>query len=266
MLLFSIMNIVDNPYKSLDTILGTRFVGRNILYFPRVTSTMDVARQKARLGVPEGTVVITGEQTGGRGRSNRTWLTPSGNIALSLILYPEVSYLPYLVMIASLAVVHCIKGVAGIKAGIKWPNDILIDGKKVCGILIENEISRGERVRAVIGIGINIAIDQTVIEGSALLATGLEEEAGRAIDKVSLVQSLLTELERLFLLLPDAGAVFKDWEKNLITLGKIVVVTDKTKTFEGTAEYVDKSGALAVKLDDGSLFTVVAGDVTLRQK
>jgi BirA family biotin operon repressor/biotin-[acetyl-CoA-carboxylase] ligase len=260
------MNIADSPYKALGAILGTRFVGKNLLYFPRVTSTMNVARQEARKGAPEGTVVIAGEQTGGRGRRNRSWLTPSGNIALSVVLYPEVSCLPYLVMIASLAVVHYIESVAGLRAGIKWPNDILIEGKKVCGILIENEIGRSEKVRAVIGIGINIDIGSAVIEGSALPVTGLEMETGKAVDKVALVNSLLTEIERLYLQLPDGGAIFQEWKNKLITLGKRVEVTYNTEKFEGTAKSVDENGALTLKLDDNSLMTVVAGDVTLRQK
>jgi BirA family biotin operon repressor/biotin-[acetyl-CoA-carboxylase] ligase len=260
------MNITDSPYKSLDAMLGTRFIGRNLLYFPRVTSTMDIALQAARKDAPEGTVVIAGEQTVGRGRSHRTWLTPPDNIALSVILYPEVPQLPYLVMITSLAVVYCIESVVGLKAGIKWPNDILIDGKKVCGILIENEISRDKKVRAVIGIGINIDIGQTVIEGSALLATGLETEAGVAIDKAALVESLLTEIERLYLRLPDGGAIFRDWESRLITLGKRVVVTNGNRVMEGIADSVDETGAIRLLLDDGSVARVIGGDVTLRQK
>ena len=250
----------------MDATLGTRFVGRQLFYFPSVTSTMDVARLEARRGIPEGAVVIADEQTGGRGRSRRPWLTPPGNVALSVVLYPEVSCLPYLVMIASLAVVHGIESVAGLTAFIKWPNDILIDGKKVSGILIENEMARDNRARAVIGLGINIDIGKTVVTGSALPVTDLRKETGRAVDRVALVGSLLTELERLYLRLPEHGTVFKEWENRLITLEKRVTVIFKEDKLEGTAVSVDENGALVLRLDDGSLVTVVAGDVTLRQE
>lgn len=264
MLSFSVMNTADNPYKSLESTLGNRFVGRNLLYFPGVTSTMDIARQEARRGAPEGTVVIAGEQTLGRGRSHRTWLTPPDNIALSVVLYPEVSWLPYLVMIASLSVVRCIESITGLTAGIKWPNDILIDGKKISGILIENEISRDKKVPAVVGIGINVDLGEAVIEGSALPATSLETEAGKAIDKVALVISLLTELERLYLQLPEYHTIFKEWQSRLVTLGKRVVVTDGDKVMEGIAESVDEAGAILLVLDDGSVTRIIGGDVTLR--
>jgi len=156
MLSFSLMSVEKNPYESVSLGLDTRFIGQKIIYFPQLSSTMDVARSEARQGVSEGTVIIAGEQTSGRGRLKRHWLSPPGNVALSVILHPDVSSLPCLIMIASLAVVRSIESTTGLKADIKWPNDILIDGKKVCGILIENEISSDKTARAIIGIGVNV--------------------------------------------------------------------------------------------------------------
>ena len=106
---------------------------------------MDAARQEARNGASEGTVIIAGEQTGGRGRIKRAWMTPKGNIALSVILYPDISCLHYLIMLVSVAAARSIEAVTGLKPDIKWPNDVLINGKKVGGILIENEMT-GSRV------------------------------------------------------------------------------------------------------------------------
>ena len=111
--------------------LNTSLVGRNVIYYPTLASTMDTARLEARRGALEGTVVIAGEQTGGRGRLHRTWLSPAGNIALSIVLYPDLAGLPYLVMIASLAAARAVASVTGRKTEIKWPNDVLISDKKV---------------------------------------------------------------------------------------------------------------------------------------
>jgi BirA family biotin operon repressor/biotin-[acetyl-CoA-carboxylase] ligase len=266
MLSFLIMSIASNPYESISTALDTNFIGRRIIYFPQLSSTMDIARQEARKGAAEGTVIITGEQIGGRGRNRRTWLTPPGNIALSVILYPDVAWLPYLIMLASLAVTRSIRSVTGLKADIKWPNDILIGGKKVCGILIENEITGDNTTRAIIGIGININVEESEIKGSSVPVTSLEKETRQVVAKAYLVSQLLGELERLYSRLPDGSEIFEEWRANLITLGKRVVVTTGKENLEGTADSVDASGALVLKLDDGSSAKVVAGDVTLREK
>ena len=227
---------------------------------------MDVARREARQGAPEGTVIIAGEQTGGRGRSNRLWLSPPGNIAVSVILYPDISSLPYLVMVASLAVVHSVRSVTGLNADIKWPNDVLIGGKKVCGILIENEIRGDKTARAIIGIGINIELKQTEFENGSIQATSLCKETGKSVEKADIVKQILAKMEQLYSKLPDGGEIFAEWRKKLVTLGKRVVVMTGNEKLEGTAESVEESGALTLKLDDGSLTKVIAGDVTLREK
>jgi len=256
----------DFTAESITSNLNTTLIGQKVIFFPRVTSTMDVARREAGRGTPEGTVIIAGEQTGGRGRQKRLWLSPPGNIALSVILYPDVASLPYLVMIASLAVVHSIYSVTGLKADIKWPNDVLIGGKKVCGILIENEIGKDVPARAIMGIGININLGESKVDDSSVPVISLEKEIRRAVEKVDLVKQLLAEMERLYTMLPEGREIFAEWRQRLITLGKRVVVTAGKETMEGTADSVDSSGALILRLDNGNLTTVVAGDVTLREK
>ena len=264
MLLSSLMGTERQQYESISAGLNTKYIGQRIIYFPRLPSTMDTARQEARKGAAEGTVIIAGEQTVGRGRIKRLWLTPPGNIAMSVVLYPDVALLPYLMMIASLAVVYSIKEVAGLKANIKWPNDILIGGKKVSGILIENEISGGRTARAIVGIGININLKELEIENTALPATSLEGEIKQTVSKGDLVKHLLAEMERLYLLLPDGGSIFSEWRDNLATLGKRVMVTVPEGNLEGIAESVDESGSLTLRLDDGGYTRIVAGDVILR--
>lgn len=250
--------------SSISAGLDTCIIGRRVLFYPSVTSTMDIARREARQGAAEGTVVVAGEQTAGRGRLQRIWYSPEGNIALSLVLRPDLAALPCLVMIASLAVVRGIGEVTGLKARIKWPNDVLIDGEKVCGIMIENEVV-GNRVSfAIIGIGINVALRPSDIDEIAGAATSLEQELGSAVMPVALVKSLLTEFERLYLALPDNESIYSAWRDSLVTLGKRVTVRSGGDILYGVAESVDRTGALFLRHDEGSAIRIVAGDVTLR--
>ncbi|HIE17967.1 MAG TPA: biotin--[acetyl-CoA-carboxylase] ligase, partial [Dehalococcoidia bacterium] len=162
-----------NTKSSIQSRLRTRFIGQQLHYYPTVTSTMDIARILAREGAVEGTVVIAGTQTAGRGRLGRSWLSPEGSVALSVILKPSPDNLPQLIMIASVAVVKVIKTVTGLDAQIKWPNDVLVKGKKVCGILIENEVKGYEVDFAIIGIGINVSFDPTGFPEISDIATSL---------------------------------------------------------------------------------------------
>jgi BirA family biotin operon repressor/biotin-[acetyl-CoA-carboxylase] ligase len=246
--------------------LKTRCIGQEVLYFPSLPSTMDAARDEALKEAKEGTVVIAGEQTGGRGRLKREWLAPEGNIALSIILRPEIKTLPYLIMIASLAVARSIESVAGVKAGIKWPNDVLIGGKKAGGILIENEVRGNKAAFSIVGIGINIDLKAADYAEIADTATSLKEESGKDNLRIRIIRSLLEEFERLYLKLPDGKPIYEAWRERLVTLGKRVKVQSGGEVIEGIAETVDENGALVIRGAHGRLTRVVAGDVTLREK
>jgi BirA family biotin operon repressor/biotin-[acetyl-CoA-carboxylase] ligase len=166
-------------HSSVTRGLKTNFIGRKVIYYPTLNSTMNTARQAARKGAIAGTVIIAGEQTAGKGRLKRAWLSPHGNIAMSIVLYPDIASLPYLIMIASLAVSSSIEKVAGLKTQIKWPNDILIDGKKVCGILIENELIGDRIAYTIIGIGINVDLKADVYPEISATAISLEIQTGQ---------------------------------------------------------------------------------------
>ena len=244
--------------------LSTGFIGQSVFYYPRLPSTMDTARLEARRSAPEGTVIIAGEQTEGRGRQQRAWFSPSGNIAMSIVLYPEIASLPYLVMIASLAVTHSIESITGLHTQIKWPNDILIEGKKVGGILIENEVKGNRVVYSLVGVGINVELRAADIAGIPTATTSIKAELDRRIMRTSLIKSLLTEFERLYLLLPAGKPVYRAWRDRLWTLGKAVEVTSGDDILDGVAESVDEDGALMLRCTDGTLMKCVAGDVSLR--
>lgn len=227
---------------------------------------MDAARQEAQKGAPEGTIIAVEEQTGGRGRVKRVWISPKGCVAFSIILYPSITQLPHLIMIASLAVARSIKAVTGLKPEIKWPNDILINGKKVCGILIENEIKGAKVEYANIGIGINANLNVADFPEIMPFATSLSDELGREVSRLDMIRHVLIEIERLYTSLQAGESVYEEWRECLGTLGKRVQVTASKIIHKGIAESVDRDGSLLLRLEDGSLVRIVAGDVRLRNQ
>lgn len=249
---------------SITNNLDTHFIGQRVIYYPRLTSTMDVAKREAQQGAAEGTIVVADEQTAGKGRLKRGWLSPKGSIALSIILYPSLPHLPSLIMLASLAVVHSIEAVTGLKSQVKWPNDVLINSRKVCGILIESDV-RGNTVDyTIIGIGVNVNLRLSGFPEILSTATSLCDELGREVSRLSLIQRLLVEIEKLYLSLPAGGSVYEEWRDSLVTLGKRVQVKSGKTMYEGIAESVASDGSLLLRQLDGSLTRIVAGDVTLR--
>jgi len=250
--------------KAITTDLATRFIGRRVVYYPSLTSTMDVARREAQQGTAEGTVIVTDEQTAGRGRLERVWLSARGSLTLSMILYPSLAFLPSLIMLASLAVVHSIETATGLKAEIKWPNDVLINGRKVCGILIESDVQGNKVNYSVIGIGVNVSLDLAGFPEILSIATSLADELGREVSRLKVMRCLLVEIEKLYLVLSSGGSIFEEWRDRLVTLGKRVRATTGDIVYDGVAESVAPDGSLWLRGLDGSLTRIVAGDVTLR--
>jgi BirA family biotin operon repressor/biotin-[acetyl-CoA-carboxylase] ligase len=192
-------------------------------------------------------------------------LTPRGNIALSVVLYPQKEHLHTLIMVASLAVLHCIETVTGLIPEIKWPNDVLIRGKKVCGILIESDVWADRINYAIIGIGINVNIDVGDFPEIQTIATSLSHELGREVSRLDLVRQLLKEIESYYPKAASGDTLYQQWQQRLITLGKKVRVSSATgeTVLEGIAESVDRDGCLWLRLNDGSLHRIITGDVTL---
>jgi BirA family transcriptional regulator, biotin operon repressor / biotin---[acetyl-CoA-carboxylase] ligase len=247
--------------------LHTEIIGRHVEYFPVLSSTMDAARELVRKGVSEGTAVIAEEQTAGRGRLARTWLTPQGNIALSVVLFPRLAQLPEMIMLAALGVVQSIENVTGLKPGIKWPNDILLNGKKVCGILLETDarLTQGEQVAyVIIGIGINVYLQPDDFTEIASTATSLSVAAGKDVSRLAVVRALLQAMDSLYIGLNSGQSLYEKWRTRLVNLGQAVSVTSVDSVYEGIAESVERDGSLFVRCCDGELKRVVAGDVTLK--
>ncbi|MFA5604352.1 MAG: biotin--[acetyl-CoA-carboxylase] ligase [Dehalococcoidales bacterium] len=243
--------------------LGTKFIGKRIVIYPQLESTMEIAKIAASKGVPEGTVIVAEEQTSGKGRLDRIWISPKGCISLSIILYPDIKHLPSLVMVASVAIIRTIKKITGIKATIKWPNDILINSKKVGGILIEGTIQHINVGYAVIGVGLNVDFNIKDYPEIEDIATTLSDEKGKYISRIDIIRTFLVEFEKLYLLADDTSIVYREWRENMDTIGKKISAKSGNDVYEGIVENVAEDGSLIIKTPDGETINFTAGDVTL---
>jgi BirA family transcriptional regulator, biotin operon repressor / biotin---[acetyl-CoA-carboxylase] ligase len=247
----------------------TSIIGSSIIFYDTTVSTNIDAIRLANEGAADGTVVITDEQTGGRGRFDRVWLSPAGqNILMSVILRPRIepSRLFLLTIIASLAVAHAVEEVAGITAGIKWPNDVYIGHRKVCGILTEMGMNDGSLTYAVVGMGINANAHPELGSGHSVQATSIAAELGREVQRADIIASILHEMDRRYRMLLEGStkAIVEDWTAQSVVLGRRVTISDIGKSIEGVAESFDEQGRLILLTGDGSRITITSGDVTLR--
>ncbi|MGB6873950.1 MAG: biotin--[acetyl-CoA-carboxylase] ligase [Dehalococcoidia bacterium] len=253
--------------SSPDLLLPYEFPGleQRIHYFPEIGSTMDAARELAKKGAGEGTIVIAEAQTRGRGRLRREWLSPEGGIYFSLVLRPRISpaYAPRINLMASVAVAATIRKLLGLKAELKWPNDVLIEGRKVCGILAEMDAEMDVVNFVNVGIGINA---NTSIPQFEKTATSLKDTLGREISRKEFLSVLLTEIERRQPLLMKED-LLKEWKKLSVTLNKDVEIVAPGEVIVGRAIDIDTTGALIVKERNGSLKKAMAGDcIHLREE
>jgi BirA family biotin operon repressor/biotin-[acetyl-CoA-carboxylase] ligase len=237
-------------------------MGRAFYPFRSTDSTQDVAKKLAAAGAPEGTVVVADYQTRGRGRAGRTWLAEPGlNLLLSVLLRPSLplARVPQLSLLAAVASTEALAAEPGVSARIRWPNDLMLAGRKVGGVLTE-AASGAERVLyAVIGIGINV--NQTGFpEEIRDRATSLALTTGRVLDRERLLEALLAALDRWYAIYLETGfeAVRSAWCRSSATLGEWVV---GGQGVSGTALDLDEDGALLVRIPSGIVKRVVAGEI-----
>ncbi len=246
--------------------LATRIIGAEYRHLPLTHSTQDDVSAAGREGTAEGLTITADEQTRGRGRFRRSWMSPPGaSLLVSILLRPSAELLPSLSMICALAVPRAIRRVCPqLDPEIKWPNDILIGGRKVSGILVE--VVRGESDEeqfAVAGIGVNVNWDTASIPEIAEASTSLSRETGDEVSRLDLLCALLEEMDALYGDAREGGDVFGQWRSALVNLGKRVNVSGSDASFEGLALDVEPGGGLIVQTDDGQQKVVHAGDVTL---
>jgi BirA family biotin operon repressor/biotin-[acetyl-CoA-carboxylase] ligase len=260
--------ILSNPngyqlVSSPDVLFPWEFSGQdfNILYFPEVASTMDTARELARKDCPDFSVIIAARQTRGRGRLNRRWLSDDGGLYFTMVLRPQIPVqLSFRVnFLASLTLARTLRERLQIDARVKWPNDILVNERKISGMLSELE-AEADRVFFInIGMGINVNNDPSEDEPGA---SSLKKIAGREISKKELLARFLEAFHDR-MKKADFEDVISEWKKYTITLGRQVRIVTQREESEGLAVDVDDTGALVLELADGSHKKIVYGDCFL---
>ena len=250
--------------------LYTHVVGRRVLYYSQLASTMDEAARLAGEGAEEGTVVIAERQSAGRGRQGRSWVSQPGNLLLSALFRPEMAHLPFINIIGGVAAARAVRKTTGLSPRVKWPNDLMLNGRKAAGILAESAIVGDAVCYAVLGIGVNVALDPAGSEEIAAFhpelvgrTTSVNAAAGREVDRESLLRQLLLDLDDLYISLRRGVSPLPEWRGLLETTGRRVEAAFGNETYAGMAEGVDDTGNLLLRLDDGTVMTLTAGDVTL---
>lgn len=238
----------------------------SILRFSSLPSTQDKAKELAEKGAPEGVVVTALRQTKGRGRHGRTWISPSGGLYFSMVLRPELppKEALKLTLLSGVAVAQGIQKATGLRATVKWPNDVLIKEKKVCGILTETAVQDRDILYAVVGIGINVNEDPQKYAKDFLYApTSLRRETGKKLSCSKLLNGVLTSFSENYVDFLNKGwkAVSHRWEKLSGTPGRFVMVRTSGGEICGQAEKINRDGFLVVREKDGKRRIITEGDV-----
>ena len=249
--------------------LSTSYIGKEIYYFPELKSTNTIAKEKAlhrAEGINEGTLIIAERQSAGKGRLGREWFSPAGGIWFSIIIYPQLSpfYISRITLMTAVAAVKAIKICTQIKSQIKWPNDILINEKKVCGILTEMSAELDIINWIVVGIGINANIDiQDFPKNIQENTISLKETIGKEISRVKLAQTFLQEFEKYYekLKRKEFPSILKEWKLYSHTLRKKIRVDTGERIITGEAMDINESGVLILKNEDGKLIEIISGTI-----
>ncbi|MDO7905035.1 biotin--[acetyl-CoA-carboxylase] ligase [Paenibacillus sp. JX-17] len=249
--------------------LKTRRFGRKVKIIETTSSTQEDAARLAEEGAAEGTLVIANEQTAGRGRQGRKFYSPRGKgIWMTLLLRPEkpLPYTPQLTLLSGVAVCRAIRQLTGVEAGIKWPNDLLVNGRKICGILLESA-AEDELVRyCLAGIGIDANVEpEDYPEELRSIATSLKAEAGNKINRNQLIAAIMNEFEMLYDLYCTEGfqPIAALWEALSVSLGREVRTKSRLGPVTGIARGLDESGALIVEQSSGERLVVFSGEIEL---
>jgi BirA family biotin operon repressor/biotin-[acetyl-CoA-carboxylase] ligase len=284
----------DISAEKISVILTTHRVGRTVYYWPSIGSTNDELKRLAEAGVPEGTLAIADDQTAGRGRMDRQWVAPAcSSLLMSLLFRPtalDAAHAQQLTMICSLAAADAVTKVTGLRPALKWPNDLLLNGRKLAGVLTELgfDVCHSERTEesqpsgtetlrfaqsdtqrlawTVVGIGLNVNVDFSGWPELADTAISLSAILGRPVSRLALLKHLLAGVEARYEALLTGQSPHHEWSARLATLGQLVTASVPDGIYHGLAENVDEMGALCLCLADGRRVRILAGDVVLRQE
>ncbi|MDP2168098.1 MAG: biotin--[acetyl-CoA-carboxylase] ligase [Thermodesulfovibrionales bacterium] len=264
---YRLLSAPEFSVEELQALLKGRF-GKEIIFLKKTASTNDLAMELAQNHAPEGTVVIADSQTNGRGRLGRRWSSPQGvNIYMSVILRPEIAPkdATLLTIMSAVSVAEAVKKTTGLDVTIKWPNDLIVSGRKLGGILLEMRSEPDRILFAVVGVGINVNIRSSAFPPDIRdIATSVLEETGDQAKRTTIAAEILTGMENNLNLLKQGkiSLLLQMWRGLSSTLGRDVIVTTGDITIRGTAEDIDREGRLILSTADGPL-KISAGDLTV---
>lgn len=266
------MNEILDPNR-IRAALGTKWLGRTLVYKETIGSTNDLLLQMAAEGAAAGTVVLADFQTKGKGRHGRSWQAPPRTSLLFSVLFrPDwpAEWSPWLTMIAGLAAAEAVAAETGLLARLKWPNDIVVESggrwRKLGGMLLDGDFIDARLRTAVLGTGLNVNIAPDELPESATPATSLSVETGRRLSREALLVRILSRLEKRYMEIEMGRSPWLAWNELLVTLGREVRISgaSQPEAVEGVAEATDEWGRLLVRDPAGRLHKVSAGEVTLR--
>jgi BirA family transcriptional regulator, biotin operon repressor / biotin---[acetyl-CoA-carboxylase] ligase len=245
--------------------LVTNYVGKFVVYEQTASSTQEIAHRLARDGAVEGTLVVADEQIGGKGRLGRPWFSPLGTgIWLSLILKPKIppQQAPQLTLLTAVAVIRGIESATGIHCDIKWPNDILLNDKKLVGILTEMQADPDQIHSVIIGIGLNVNQTSFPKEISDI-ATSLFIEIGEEVNRATILHNILIQFEQLYEVFLEAGflPIKQMWEAHAITIGRRITARTISGSIEGFAKGITDEGVLLLEDDFGTIHKIYSADI-----
>lgn len=255
----------------VESRLHTRWMGQNCIYLDTVDSTNNYAKRLAEEGAPDGTLVIADLQTGGKGRRGRSWTAAKGtNVMMTVLVRPKVrpEHASRLTLLMAMAVADGIRKVTGLDAGIKWPNDVVVNGKKVCGILTEMNTEVDYINYVVIGTGINVNQEpEDFPEEIRDTAGSLYAELGKRVCRAELTACVIEALENyyeIFLKTEDLSALYRKYNEICVNCGHEIRVLEPGSEYTGTTDGINEKGELVVKKPDGTVTRVYAGEVSVR--
>ena len=255
--------------EELESTIHTKWAGENVVFFEETVSTNNEIRSLAEQGAPHGTLAGAEQQLGGKGRRGRVWTSPAGvGIWMSMLLRPQIDPLAasMLTLVMALAAKKGIEISTGLKSEIKWPNDLVLNKKKICGILTEMSTELMEIQYVIPGIGINVN-QKDFPDDIKATATSLYIESGKIQKRSEIIAAIMEAFEGYydtFIKTQDMSGLIEEYNANLVNLGNEVCVLDPAGEFRGVSEGINKEGALLVRLADGTLKEIIPGEVSVR--
>ena len=265
--------LLDSPdvlsKAEIESLVTTKWAGRQVVYYDETDSTNNQAKAAGEKGEVHGTLFVADRQTAGKGRRGRGWESPSGNsVSVTILLRPEIPPVkaPMLTLVMALAVADGIRDVLGVDAGIKWPNDIVLNKKKICGILTEMSTEIDYINYVVIGVGINVN-QETFPDEIKETATSLKVETGKPVKRAGVIAAVMERFEQYyeqFVQQEDLSGIREAYEACLVNRDRDVRVLDPAGAYEAHAKGINDTGELIVVLPDGTEREIYAGEVSVR--